>query len=78
MRKKKYSSRIAGGGVDATNHARSGTGQVHGWMTSDKGSLIINWMTESPAPEVVLSLPSGINARSFFDLICLEHIMFTG
>ena len=30
--------------------------QEHGWTTSEDGSLMINWMTGSPAPQVVLSL----------------------
>ena len=38
--------------------------QGHGWTTSEDGSLVINWMTGSPAPQVVLSLLSCICARS--------------
>ena len=38
--------------------------QGHGWTTSEDGSLVINWMTGSPAPQVVLSLLSCKCARA--------------
>ena len=38
--------------------------QGHGWMPSEDGSLVINWMAGSPAPQVVLSLLSCKCARA--------------
>ena len=38
--------------------------QGHGWTTSEDGSLVINWMAGSPAPQVVLSLLSCKCARA--------------
>ena len=46
--------------------------QEHGWTTSEDGCLVINWMTGSPAPQVVLSLLSCNYARPN-DCTCIAN-----
>ena len=51
--------------------------QGHGWTTSEDGSLVINWMTGSPAPQVVLSLLSCKCARACRpnDCTCIVNVL---